>query len=258
MIRTYLLALVGLMLTTTPMTQLCWAHEDARVGIEKDEEVDVKAGQITFTFQLLDLEKKVVLTEADLSVVNEKKLHMFIFDPALKELRHEHPEYVGSGWRLTTNLPVTGNYWVWAQGTIAADKAEFSAEARLNVIDGTPANALPPQLGNVRVGTDGASKVTLSNEKIKAKKMTMLTVTFSRTDGKKPVLTPYMGELAHVIGASEDGETFIHSHAMDHGKPNELMLHATFPRAGKYRLWVQFVDGGILRTVALSVPVFER
>jgi hypothetical protein len=42
---------------------------------------------------------------------------------------------------------------------------------------------------------------------------------------------------------------------MDTSNPNQGMLHATFPHKGAYRLWIQFIDGGQLRTVPLSVKV---
>ena len=38
-------------------------------------------------------------------------------------------------------------------------------------------------------------------------------------------------------------------------KPNTGMLHATFPAAGDYRLWIQLMDRGELKTVPLSVTV---
>jgi hypothetical protein len=44
---------------------------------------------------------------------------------------------------------------------------------------------------------------------------------------------------------------------MDGGQPNEGMLHVSFPTEGFYRLWVQFIDAGELKTIPLSVAVTE-
>ena len=192
----------------------CFAHGDeSRVSVEL-ESPSGKAGTVGIAFQLIDLEKKVLLEEKDLAVNHEKKLHVFIFDPALKEFRHEHPTFSDSKWRLSTALPVSGNYWIWAQGKILADGAEFAGGSRLEITNGTPANPMPPVLGDVRTGLDGISKVVL-NGVIQAKQMVMLDLILSRTDGSKPVITPYLGANAHVMAVPSDGDALIHVHPMD-------------------------------------------
>lgn len=235
------------------------AHEDeSRVAIELEEITEVQAGKVSLNFELIDLKNKIVLSDADLSIIHTKKLHLFIFDPALKEFRHEHPEYSNSKWHVTTDLSVSGNYWTWVQGEITKDGEEFTSNTRLKVSGGTQANPLPPELGDVRTGTDSLSQVVLSKNKIVKNKMVMLTLRFSRKDGTKPQLSPYLGEMAHVIGVLEDGDSLVHIHPMNTDKPNELMLHAEFPQSGHYRLWVQFIDEGVLKTVPLSVQVLAK
>jgi len=54
------------------------------------------------------------------------------------------------------------------------------------------------------------------------------------------------------------GDSLIHVHPMSTGKPDELMVHAQLPKTGDYRLWVQFIDGNILRVVPLSVTVVAK
>lgn len=238
------------------ISQTSFAHpEDPRVGLELDETGPVKAGKISISFQMIDLKKKTLVSEQDLDVSHEKKLHFFVYEPALVEFRHLHPEYLNSTWQTEVDLSVNGNYWLWAQGVLAIDKAEFASSVQLDVIDGKPANPTPPKLGDVRTGVDGISRITLSKEKLKAKKMAMLTLTFSRTNGTQPVLTPYLGELAHAVTVLEDGDTLIHTHPMSTGSPTSLMLHMTFHEVGDYRIWVQFIDDKILKTVPLSVSV---
>jgi hypothetical protein len=253
-----LLAAVVLGFVGLVQQNLAWAHGDkSRVAIEQEEgNTSVVAGKIDLTFQLIDLKNKVVLTESDLSVLHEKKLHFFLYDPALREFRHEHPEFRDSQWHLSTNLSVNGDYWLWAQGQLSADGEEFTASDRLKVTGGAPANPLPPSLGDVRSGADGVSKIALSTSRIVAKKMVMLNLKFSRTDGSQPVITPYLGALAHFVVTSDDGDTLIHVHPMDSGSNNQVMLHLNFPWAGNFRLWVQFMDGGVLKTVPLSLVVF--
>lgn len=233
------------------------AHDDdARVAIELEQST-FQAGNLTFQFDLVDRKEKKTLSDADLNILHEKKLHLFIFDPSLIEFRHEHPKYINGRWEVSTTLPRNANYWMWTQGEISNGKEEFFAKERLQIKGGDKENPLPPILGDNRSGVDGISKVILSGQQIRANKMVMLTVKFSREDGSSPSLTPYLGELAHAVGVLEDGDTLIHVHPMGTGNPNELMLHATFPEAGDYRLWVQFIDGNILKTVPLSVTVVK-
>jgi len=150
---------------------------------------------------------------------------------------------------------VNGQYFLWAQGELAADGEEFSAFTRIDVVGGAPAWPAPV-LQDIRTGSDRTSKVTLSAGRIRAGRAAMLTVTIGRDDGSKPAVSPYLGAFAHVIAVPEDGDSLIHVHPMNGRKPNEGMLHATFPTAGKYRLWIQFLDAGVLKTVPLAVEVF--
>jgi hypothetical protein len=112
-----------------------------------------------------------------------------------------------------------------------------------------------PTLSDVRTGTETNSVATLSAGKLKAGKMAMLTLTFTETDGSAANITPYLGAFAHVIATPEDGSSLLHVHPMDGGQPNEGMLHVSFPTEGFYRLWVQFIDAGELKTIPLSVAV---
>ncbi|MDR3608730.1 MAG: hypothetical protein P4M08_15305 [Oligoflexia bacterium] len=210
---------------------------------------------------MIDTTTNSPVTEDNLAVLHEKKLHLFLFDPSLQEFRHEHPVFDSSSstWHVSSTLNTSGNYWVWVQGELADTQQEFTASSRLDIEGGDP--ALPPAsfLGDVRTGVDGISQVTVSNNKITAAHMTMLTVTMSRTDGSQPDLAPYLGAPAHVVAVPIDGSSLIHVHPMAMGGANstQMMLHTEFPNPGDYRLWVQFLDGGILRTVPLSVTVLR-
>lgn len=81
----------------------------------------------------------------------------------------------------------------------------------------------------------------------------MLGLKFDRTDGSSVDITPYLGALAHIVAAPEDGDSLIHVHPMNGAKPDEGMLHVTFPAPGNYRIWIQYNDSGILRTIPLVV-----
>ena len=83
----------------------------------------------------------------------------------------------------------------------------------------------------------------------------MLGLTFSHQDGTAPQLAPYLGAIAHIVATPSDGDSLIHVHPVAGSSPTTALLHVTFPSPGFYRLWIQFIDGGQLRTVPLAVEV---
>jgi hypothetical protein len=237
------------------LATLAHAHDTpSNVEVRLESAAQVQAGAVHIDFDLLSINANAALKDSDLEVTNEKILHCFIYDPALKEFHHEHPVFDATGWHVSSNLTVDGNYFVFLQGRTAADHQDFVASTRVNVSGGTPANPAPPVLGNLRTGNDGVSVATLSNDKIVAGATTMLMLTFSRNDGSAPEITPYLGVMAHVTIVSNDGDSLIHVHPMN-GTPTQMMIHTEFKEAGDYRVWIEFLDGNILKTVPLSVTV---
>lgn len=231
-----------------------FAHGDDRVSIEAETQGTLVASdKIEFVFQIYDEETKKAVAELDLKESHTKKLHLVVYDASLNEFNHVHPIFDGELWKAELNLTTDGSYYIWAQGVLL-DGTEFSASYRVGVAGGKP--ALPAvSLGNIRKASLGNTVVELSKEKLKPGKMAMLTYTVSRNDGTQPEVTQYLGANAHIIAVSPDGDDLIHAHPMDGDSANTGMIHVTFPTEGDYRIWVQVIDGGDLKTVPLSVTV---
>lgn len=245
-----------ILITGLLASTLAFAHGDEpRVAIELENSVVLQAGQQELHFQLVDTKLNQIITDQELNISHEKKLHVLIYDQSLNEFTHVHPDFINGEWRTTTQLSVNGKYFVWAQGEITSDGEEFSAPSNIEITKGTSAWPLPPQLSELRAGTNGNSKVELGTQKITANKMVMLGLKFTRTDGSTPNITPYLGAMAHIVATPTDGDSLVHVHPMNGSLPNEGMLHVTFPEAGIYRLWIQFIDGGNLKVIPLAVKV---
>ncbi len=237
-------------------SQAAFGHGEAESRIVLEPELtSFSAGISTYKFQLIDTETNKLVSDSGLSIAHERKLHLVIYDSSLNEFQHIHPEFNGNSWSVSAQFLVNGEYWVWAQGELASDGTEFSTSSKLSVSGGTVAWPTPPALTDSRSGQFGVSKINLSLNKLTAGKMAMLDLSMMRTDGSKPQLTPYMGAFAHVIATPEDGDSLIHVHPVGSGPANG-MLHVTFPSEGMYRLWIQFIDGGNLIVIPLSVKVF--
>lgn len=246
-------------LTVFGINQLANAHggDEPRVALEPDNNAIAKAGPQSFQFQLFDTEDKTLVTDQELAVTHEKLLHLVIYDSSLNEFYHLHPEFKNGLWTVDTNVIRDGKYWIWAQGELKKDSTEFSAPYTVDITGGQAAWPTPPKLTENRQGNDGNAVVTLSSTKVRAGKAAMLDMIFSRADGTKPALTPYLGAIAHVIAVPTDGDSLVHVHPMAGSKPEKAMLHVTFPEAGDYRLWIQYNDDNILRLVPLVVTVVK-
>lgn len=234
-----------------------FAHpKQSRVELTLDQASPYLAGAQNISFKLVDTKKKKQVKDGDLNVMHEKLIHFFIFDEALVEFRHVHPEFDGSSWvvKEPLDLPLNGNYRVWAQGELKVDGSEFATTGVFEIQKGQPANGVASSLGDQRTGTDGISRATLSKEKLVSGKMVMPTLKIDHTDGSPVQLTDFLGAPIHIVAVTMAGDDFLHVHPMTMGS-NKFMMHAEFPEAGDYRIWVQFIDGGDLKTVPISVTV---
>ena len=239
------------------MTLPSFGHNsgEGRVTIEPTAQQALEAGIIHYDFQLFDTVKNRVLLPSDLAESNTKILHVIAYDEARKEFNHVHPTVKGTTWSVQFSLPKNGTYFIWAQGQLA-DGTEFSTFSKAIIEGGAPANAITP-LGDQRFGSDDHTLVSLTNNPIHAGQMAMLNFTVSRDDGQAPLMAPYLGALAHLIAASPDGDELIHVHPMAGGTPNTGMIHASFPSEGDYRIWIQFIDRDVLKTIPVSVTVVK-
>lgn len=228
---------------------------DNRITIKPESQSAFRAGTFEYVFQLHDSVGNKMLAEQDLAESHTKKLHFITYDPSLNEFRHAHPVFDGNFWKVELNLPVNGRYFVWNQGTLL-DGTEFSSLTHAAVIDGLPENPILP-LTDVRKASDGQTDFELAKTKIRAGKMVMLNFKVTRSDGSTPIMEPYLGALAHVIATPAQGTELIHVHPMQGSLPNTGMIHATFPKEGAYKLWVQFIEHAELKTIPLSVIVLK-
>jgi hypothetical protein len=237
------------------MTNLSVAHENEQTVVMELVKVEViKTEKTIISFQLFDTIKKMYIDDKSLKISHENLLHTFVYDSALREFQHVHPTFKDSAWSVEVNFKVSGKFWFWAQGVQLSNDEEFSSSERLDVSLNTPAWPVE-NLKEVRAGSDGVSVVSLSSQVVRANRMVMLDVLFSRNNNSAPQIGKYLGAIAHVVATTEDGDSLIHVHPMETTDPNKAMLHATFKVKGLYRLWIQFLDGKELRVVPLAIDV---
>ena len=230
--------------------------QEPRVVIELDDQHAQSAGNLVTKFQLVDTVKNVTLADTDLATMQNQKLQILIFDPALKVFQHLSANFENGMWSSEAAIPTNGNYWFWAEGVISADKTSFATNARIEVINGAPQNTTPPVLTEARsVVIDGTS-IQLGNSKIVAKKTTLLSFRFSHSDKSPVKLGNILGGKAFMTIVSDDGDSINHAHVLPGNSPQDLSAQLNLADAGMYRAWVEYLEDGHLKTAEFAFEVF--
>ncbi|MFE8700486.1 hypothetical protein ACFYKX_07670 [Cytobacillus sp. FJAT-54145] len=194
----------------------------------------------------------------DFDVNHEKLLHLIIVSEDLSYFNHIHPEYLGDGvFEITNQFPAGGKYRMVADFK-PTDGSSVSKLEWINV-KGKVAEPVPINVDNVFERVVDKKHVSMSIEpQIEAGKE--LTMKFSLTDEitRQPIsnLEPYLGSIGHVVVLSEDGERYLHVHALENqGTGPDALFETEFPESGVYKVWGQFQKDGQVFTVSYVVKV---
>jgi len=210
------------------------------------------------TFGLIDPRTERAVRK--LEVVHEKLYHVFIVSQDLSFFLHTHPERQGDeAFRLDVRLPKPGLYRVlsdfYPSGAtpqlitntlIVAGEEAAMHSARIQ------ADLSPKTTENARVD------LMLSPSHVVARQDVSMVFRVTPEQG----VEQYLGAWAHMLAASADLVDMTHNHPIaaadsSGGAGKDIEFNMAFPRAGVYRVWVQFQRLGVVNTVAFDVPVEE-
>ena len=211
-----------------------------------------------------------------------KLLHFFLVKKdGLGAFAHLHPVAIDS-LTFETALPFlpAGQYYVFADALHENGFAETMVQSV--TLGNAPAMAWKPTdkddaifVGSgVRTPSRFDDGSTLSWDGASAAHVAgadaHLHFTLRDATGKPLAVEPYMGMAAHAVVVRDDGSVFIHLHpmgttpvigampAMTGDMPGVFDFPWAFPKAGRYRVWVQFRRGGAVRSAAFDVEVKAR
>ena len=181
-------------------------------------------------------------TVRDFDVEHTKRMHLIVVRRDMTGFQHLHPTQRPDGsWSVPATLPDAGTYRVFADFSVG-DKPYTLADD-LTVDGAVRSQALPAPADSVDV--DGL-RVSLADD---AEKELGFTVT---RDGAPVAIQDYLGAKGHLVALREGDLAFLHVHP----DANRLRFEATFPTAGRYRLFLQFkTDDGRLHTAAFTREV---
>lgn len=194
----------------------------------------------------------------DYRVNAAKKLHLLVVRDDMQGFQHLHPELDGATWSVTADLAEGGEYRLYTE-FVPADADEAILLGTPFAVRGADEPvAVPPPATEVEVDgftvsrPDGAAELTAGEE-------SELKFAFADAQGEPAELETYLDSYAHVSAFNTETRAATHLHPLE--KPGEhledatVTIHAEFPNAGDYRVFIEFQVGGKVRVAAFTVAV---
>jgi len=218
--------------------------------LQADRTTFQQEGSKRLRFRIVDARGRVLRDEYE--VESDRELHLVVVrrDTAIYE--HVHPRKGADGtWSVDLELREPGVYRAFADFQVDGEKRALAMD--LFVPGDFRPNPLPEPAPVADV--DGFSVAVDFARALRAAQAR--TLTFSIERGSKPVtdLEPYLGARGHLVALREGDLGYLHVHPEEGGGANAVAFEATFPTAGRYRLFFQFQTGGRVRTVAYTIEV---
>jgi len=187
----------------------------------------------------------------------ERELHLIVVRRDTALFQHVHPRRDARGtWSVQLTLPEAGTYRAYADFQIGGRRRTLATDL-FSPGDFRPSPAPEP----ATTGQTGSYDVELVREDAKAGREGRLTFAVSRDGQAVQRLNEYLGAKGHLVALREGDLAYLHVHPMgtgDHAargekaQANQVAFAATFPTAGRYRLFFQFRIDGRVRTVAYT------
>jgi len=247
------------------------AVTDSGYNFETGREFFTAGETAPFTFRITDERGRAVRDEFELE--QGKELHLIVVRRDTAIFEHLHPSKDEDGtWSVDINLREPGVYRAYADFKIDGEQRTLATDLFVPG-DFRPKRLPPPGVVDQAVDATGRPAgnldVTLEAPGVRAGRETPLTFAVSRDGQPFERLEPYLGANGHLVALREGDLGYLHVHPTENGsghahddgsKPteahaNEVPFAATFPTAGRYRLFLQFKTDGEVRTVAYTLEV---
>jgi hypothetical protein len=185
-------------------------------------------------------------TVRDFDVEHERRMHLIVARRDLTGFQHLHPRQAADGsWSTDLRLDFAGSYRLFADFTRAGRATTLASDLR---VDGDAALRPLPQ-------PEATAKSDLGYDVRLDRRGSDLRFTITR-DGEAVHTEPYLGAGGHLVALREGDLAFLHVHPSEHsdrgGHNDSVAFEATFPTAGRYRLFLQFKHEGRVHTVAFT------
>jgi hypothetical protein len=230
--------------TPDPVRGLAVAGDGLRIVVDDPE---LRRGKReTLRFRIEDDRGQTV---RDFDVEHERRMHLILARRDLTGFQHLHPEQAPDGsWSVPVRLDDAGSYRMFADFSHDGEAETLAADLR---VDGA-ADLLPlPDPASTAV-SDGGYDVRLDAGSARPGEEADLRFRISRSRGEPVRTEPYLGAGGHLVALRDGDLAFLHVHPLS---DDAAEFAATFPSAGRYRLFLQFQHEGRIQTVAFTQEV---
>lgn len=185
--------------------------------------------------------------------LHERRMHLIVVRRDGTGFRHLHPEMDSAGtWGVPVRFGEAGVYRAFADFSVEGEQQTLAGDLFVAGGEFEPRPFPAP----IPVGESDGYEVRLRAGDPDAGQPTELS--FAVSEGGHPVddLQPYLGAKGHLVALREGDLAFLHVHPEEtEGAASEIVFEATFPTAGRYRLYLQLRHEGVVRTVEFTVAV---
>ena len=233
----------GAMPAADPVRGLAVADDGLRVVVDEPELA--RGRQQTLRFRVVDDRGATV---RDFDVEHERRMHLIVARRDLTGFQHLHPEQAADGsWSTPVRLDAAGSYRMFADFSHGGEARTLATDLR---VDGAADLEDLPAPATTAV-SDGGYDVRLDAGASAPGEEAHLRFTITR-DGEPVRTEPYLGAGGHLVALREGDLAFLHVHPLS---DDAVEFGATFPTAGRYRLFLQFQHEGRVQTVAFTHEV---
>jgi hypothetical protein len=219
------------------------------------------ARTVRLRFRILDEDGEPLRRYA---VEHERRMHLIVARRDNSGFQHLHPRMRPDGtWTSPIRFEEGGSYRVFAD--FRAGDTALTLGADLAVDGEASHRALPAPADVADTGTD--FEVRLDAPRARAGRESELRFTVLDAFGQTVHPQPYLGAGGHLVALREGDLGFLHTHPIDPGHEDgaaagaetahddAIPFEATFPTAGRYRLYLQFKVDGQVHTAPFTVKV---
>jgi hypothetical protein len=197
-------------------------------------------------------------------LVHERVFHLFVVSQDLEYFAHVHPTLHRDGsLEVDVELPRPGVYQMIADFLPTGGAPQLVQKSfvtagyagRLLAMAHLTPDAADKVVGDTRV------KLIMPEPLAGREQLVTFELQDVATGAAVTDLEPYLGATGHLLLASANLAIAAHSHPVAEisapGGP-DIVFQMIFPRAGDYRMWIQFQRRGEVRTASFTVPVKGR
>ncbi|HLW76219.1 MAG TPA: heavy metal-binding domain-containing protein, partial [Bryobacteraceae bacterium] len=210
--------------------------------------------QLHFQIEDPDTHKQVQKYE----IMHEKLYHLFVVSQDLMFFNHVHPQIQPDGsFNLTETFPHAGVYRMLSDFYPTGGTPQLIATPVM-----VPGPGFKMEYAKLQPDVSAKDDQNLHVELVTDPPQPLAgfkTMMFFRLTPNQNI-EQYIGAWGHMLAASWDLVDMMHTHPIyvtdpDDAKYKQIQFNLIFPRAGIYRVWIQFQRAGVVNTVVYNIPV---